>query len=87
MLDLCSRKHNNGRILGFVKPCVCRMGGEEIALLRVLRLRPALQETVSSREFLTLNEFQEVAYVILLDSVSEHIFLFCQAIYAPMCLL
>ena len=87
MFDLCSRKHNNGRVLGFVKPSECRMGGEEIALLRVLRLRPALQECVSSREFLALNEFQEVAYVILLDSVWEHIFVFCRAMYAPMRLL
>ena len=87
MFDQCSLKHNNGRSLGFVLPSECRMGGEEIALLRVLRLQPALQECVSSREFLALNEFQEVAYVILLDSVWEHIFLFCQAMYAPMPLL
>ena len=33
MFDKCSRKHNNGRPLGFIKPSECRMGGEQIALL------------------------------------------------------
>ena len=63
------------------------MGGELIALLQLLCLRAPIQEMVSNKEFRNLNEFQDVAYVILLDSVWGYMFLFCCAMYAPMHLL
>ena len=39
---------------------------------------------MSTREFRNLSEFQDVAYVILLVSVWEYMFLFCRAMYAQM---
>jgi hypothetical protein len=38
-----SRKHNGGVNLGFIKPSECRMAGEHIALLLLLRLKDALK--------------------------------------------
>jgi hypothetical protein len=49
-----SRQHNNGISLGFIKSSECRMAGEHISLLRLLRLRNALKVTVTSKEFTDL---------------------------------
>jgi hypothetical protein len=79
-----SRRHNGGVNLGFVKPSECRMAGEHIALLRLLRLKDALKSTVTSAEFLALNDFKVTAAVIGNDNFWKYLFLLCRALYAPM---
>ena len=61
-----------------------RMAGIHIALLRVLRLKPALQATVTSPKFKELRAFQGIATVLLTDSFWVYVFLMCRALYAPM---
>ena len=82
-----SRRHNGGVNLGFIKPSECRMAGEHIALLRLLRLKDALKSTVTSAEFLALNDFKVTAAVIGNDHFWKYLFLLCRALYAPMCVL
>ncbi len=54
MFETYSRQHNNGIYLGFIKPLECRMAGEHIALLCILRLKNALRSTIMSKEFIDL---------------------------------
>ena len=56
MFKKYSKQHNNGIPFGFIKSLECRMAGEHIALLRLLRLRNALKATVTSKEFMDLHE-------------------------------
>jgi len=49
-----SRQHNNGRKIGLIWASDTRMGGHVIALLWMLRLKDALKQTVTSREFASL---------------------------------
>jgi hypothetical protein len=79
-----SRRHNGGVNLGFIKPSECRMAGEHIALLRLLRLKDALKSTATSAEFLELNDFKSTAAVIGNDNFWKYLFLMCRALYAPM---
>ena len=82
-----SKKHNRGIRVGFIKPSECRMGGYQIALLRVLRLKDALQATVTSTEFKNMKQFAAIAYVLLQDEFWQYLFVMCRALYAPMRLL
>jgi hypothetical protein len=43
--------HNNGIYIGFIKISKCRMVGELIGLLCLLRLRNILRATIASKEF------------------------------------
>lgn len=61
-----------------------RMAGVHIALLRVLRLKPALQATVTSPEFKELRAFEDIARVLLTESFWVYVFLMCRGLYAPM---
>jgi len=79
-----SRKHNGGVNLGFIKPSECRMAGEHIALLCLLRLKDALKSTVTSSEFLELKDFKAAAAIIGNDNFWKYLFLMCRALYAPM---
>lgn len=87
MFEHESRKHNNGRLLGFVTPSECRMGGGQIALLRLIRLRPILLAVINSKPFIDLKMFDQVAYVLKLDTFWDLLFSFCRCFYAPMRLL
>ncbi len=84
-----SRRHNGGINLGFIKPSECRMAGEQISLLRLLRLKlkNALKSMVTSAEFLELNDFKATAAVIGNDNFWKYLFVMCRALYAPMCVL
>lgn len=64
--------------------CFHRMAGHQIALLRILRLKPALQATVTSPEFQELGAFQEIGRVLLKDEFWVYLFLMCRSLYAPM---
>jgi len=61
-----------------------RMAGHQIALLRVLRLKPVCQAVVTSSEFKELSAFQEIARVLLCDAFWVYLFLMCRPLYPPM---
>ena len=61
-----------------------RMAGNLIAMLRVLRLKPPLQATVTSPEFKQLNMFVEIARIILNENVWVWLILTARGVYAMM---
>ena len=87
MFEAASKKHNGGKYVGFINPSECRMGGAQICLLRLLRLKDVLREVVNSRQFLDLKLHKGEAYIIKLDSFWDLVFSFCRCNYAPMRLL
>ena len=87
MFEAASKKHNGGKYIGFINPSECRMGGAQICLLRLLRLKDVLREVVNSRQFLDLKLHKAEAYIIKLDSFWDLVFAFCRCNYAPMRLL
>ena len=54
-----SRRHNNDCYLGFVTPSECRMGGGQIALLRIIRLHQILLAVINSKQFVDLKMFEQ----------------------------
>ena len=46
-----SRLHNSGKNIGLMRAADTRMAGCALCLLRMLRLRPALESTITSNEF------------------------------------
>ena len=63
------------------------MAGEHIALLRLLRLKDALQSTITSPEFIHMNQFKSTAAVLMREEFWKYLFVMCRALYAPMRLL
>ncbi len=61
-----------------------RMVGQLIAMLRVLRLKAALQATVTSPEFIALEAFVDIARVVMTEDFWTLLFLMCRAIYPQM---
>lgn len=53
-------------------------------MLRVLRLKNALQSTVTSPEFVRLNAFKDLAHVILDEDVWVWMYLLARSVYAMM---
>ena len=84
MFKKYSRAHNKGVYIGFIKPSECRMAGEHIALLRLLRLKNALRATITSKEFLDLRVFHTVTSVLNDLTFWKWLFVMCRALYAPM---
>ena len=84
MFKKYSRQHNHGVHLGFVKPSECRMAGEHIAILRLLRLKNALTSTILSKEFIDLRVFDSVCQVLMNPDFWKWAFVMCRALYAPM---
>ena len=84
MFKKYSRAHNKGVYIGFIKPSECRMAGEHIALLRLLRLKNALRATITSKEFLDLRVFHTVTSVLNDPTFWKWLFVMCRALYAPM---
>ncbi len=84
MFKKYSKQHNNGIPLGFIKSSECRMAGEHIALLRLLRLRNALKATVTSKEFMDLKSFKDASDIVMCDDFWKYLFVVCRALYAPM---
>ena len=56
IFDKYTRNHNEGRPIGLIRASDTRMGGHLIAMMRFLRLQPALRNTVTSVEFLDLGK-------------------------------
>ena len=79
-----TKLHNNGRHVGFIKPSECRMAGEHIALLRLLRLKNALRATITSKEFVELRVFPKQCAILMGDDFWKYLFAMCHALYAPM---
>lgn len=52
-----SKVHNNGKTLLFIEPSECRMGGEALQLLRVLRLKDTIMEATMSKVFVEKGNF------------------------------
>ena len=74
-----SKVHNNGRELTFIKPSDCRMGGQCIALLRVLRLKEPLDECFASKVFLDLgNRFTPLRDVVKVEEFWDLLYAVCQ---------
>ncbi len=84
MFKKYSRAHNKGVYIGFIKPSECRMAGEHMALLRLLRLRNALRATITSKEFLDLRVFHTVTSALNDPEFWMWFFVMCCALYAPM---
>ena len=61
-----------------------RIAGHFIALLGILRLKSALIATVTSAEFVELNDFKSVSQVLLNDHFWQYLFAMSRALYAPM---
>ena len=81
-----SKEHNGGIYLGFIKVSECRMAGELIALLRMLRLKDALRATIRSAEYLQNHArlFRRENIFLESDEFWKYIFTFCRALYSPM---
>ena len=60
-----SRTFNNGKNIGFLRAAQTRMGGEAIALQRLLRLKEPLQQTLDSTDFVKLKVSFTVPYMLL----------------------
>jgi hypothetical protein len=84
MFKKYSRQHNHGVHLGFVKPSECRMAGEHIAILRLIRLNNVLMTTILSKEFIELCVFNSVCQVLMNPDFWKWAFVMCCALYAPM---
>jgi hypothetical protein len=60
--------HYNGIYIGFIKISECRMAGELIGLLRLLRLRNILRATIALMEFKVIWEKTFQREVIVLEN-------------------
>jgi hypothetical protein len=87
MFKKYSRQHNHGVYLGFTKPSECRMAGEHIAILRLLRLKNALLSIISSKELIDLCVFHSVCQVLMNPDFWKWAFVMCHALYAHMLVL
>ncbi len=78
--------HNNCIYIGFIKISACRMAGELIGLLRLLRLRDILRATIASKEFKDISEKRFWREVIVLENNEfwNYLFTLCHSLYAPM---
>jgi hypothetical protein len=76
-----SKAHNKNRYVGFIEPSECRMGGEILQLLRVLRLRDPICEAVNSKVFLETKKFHFIGRLLRKESFWEFLFAICKAFY------
>lgn len=84
MFEAESKRHHGGKYVGFINPSECRMGGGQICLLRLLRLKGVLQAVVNSKQFTDLKLHAGVAYILKCNNFWDVVFAFCQCNYAPM---
>ena len=81
-----SMLHNKNIYIGFIKISECRMAGELIGLLRLLRLRPILRATIASKEFQDnwYKTFRRECLIIENNEFWKFLFTLCRSLYAPM---
>ena len=77
--------HNKNTYIGFIKISECRMAGELIGLLGLLRLRPILRATISSKEFQDnwAKTFRRECLVLENNEFWKYLFTLCRSLYAP----
>jgi hypothetical protein len=78
--------HNDCIYIGFIKISECRMAGELIGLLPLLRLRDILRAAIASKEFNDIWEQTFWREVIVLENNEfwKYLFTLCHSLYAPM---
>lgn len=77
-----SKSHNNGRPIDFIKPSACRMAGEAIQLMRILRIKPTLDECFASKVYLDLgSSFTPLKSMMKRDCYWDLHFAVCQLLY------
>jgi hypothetical protein len=78
--------HNNGIYIGFIRVIECRIAGELIGLLHLLRLRNILRATIALKEFKEIWEiiFQREVIVLENNEFWKYLFTLCHSLYAPM---
>lgn len=85
------RKHakffNRGRDLNLMQPSECRMAGEVMQFLRVIRLKEALQATSRDKVFVDYKRFSFVSTVLNNDAFWDCLFAVIQALYPIFCIL
>ncbi len=77
---------HNRIYIGFIKISGCRMAGELIGLLCLLRLRDILRATIVLKEFKDIREKTFWREVIVLENNEfwKYLFTLCRSLYAPM---
>jgi hypothetical protein len=72
--------------IGFIKISECRMAGELIGLLHLLRLRNILRAIIASKEFKDIWEksFRREVIVLENNEFGKYLFTLCHSLYAPM---
>ena len=74
-----SKNHNSGKNIGLIRAAQTRMGGEAIALQRLLRLKEPLQQTIMSNEFVKLKvSFKNCKYVFQIILLLIFLYFFCR---------
>ncbi len=81
-----SRNNNTGKGLGFVKLSECCVGGEIIAIPRILHLTPILQVLVSTQDILYLKKHQTIVMVLSMEQVWDFLFSITKVFYPIMCI-
>ncbi len=81
-----AKEHNGGRNIGLIRASDTRMGGHIIALVRLLRLKKALINTVTSAEYGRLKE-NLVSKIILDNTMWEHMLVIVRAIFPGLIIL
>ena len=76
-----SKVHNNGRLLQFIEPSECRMGGEALQLLRILRLKDTIMESVVSKVFIEHKKFLFIGQIVKHDGFWDLLLAICQLWY------
>jgi hypothetical protein len=78
--------HNHCINIGFIKIVECRMVGELIGLLRLLRLRDILRATIAFKQFKDIWEktFRREVIVLNNNEFWKYLFTLCRSLYAPM---
>lgn len=76
-----SKVHNNGKTLLFIEPSECRMGGEALQLLRVLRLKDTIMEATMSKVFVEEKKFHFIREIVRHEGFWNLLFAICQCWY------
>lgn len=66
MFQKNSKEQNNGKNIGLVRAAGTRMGGEPIAMMRLIRVKDPIIQTVCSAEFTRLKVSSHLSFITLL---------------------
>jgi hypothetical protein len=77
-----SRLHNAGKAIGLIRAADTRMAGYIIAFLRLLRLKPVVDSTVSSPEFIRLQIETEMLHIMRKPEYWSALLLITRAVFS-----